>query len=56
MYYYVGCGAEEQQKWGERVTYLQASLDKLNACIKMSKADPSLDETLRFALDVVGGK
>jgi tyrosine-protein phosphatase non-receptor type 23 len=37
MCYYMGWQAEEQNKWGERVTYCQGALDKLNDVIKLAK-------------------
>ena len=40
MYLYMGNQAEEQQKWGERLCWYQAALDKLNECIKLAKVRP----------------
>ncbi len=37
MYLYMGNQAEEQQKWGERLCWFQAALDKLTECIKLAK-------------------
>ncbi|CAL8111900.1 unnamed protein product [Orchesella dallaii] len=58
-YLYRGMQAEDQGKWGERVTMYKAATDKLNECIKlgknMDKTDP-VHDTLHFTLDVVGGK
>ncbi|XP_063308929.1 tyrosine-protein phosphatase non-receptor type 23 [Pelobates fuscus] len=49
--------AEEQQKYGEQVAYLQSALDKLNEAIKQSKGQPSaVQDALRFTMDVIGGK
>ncbi|KAE8595341.1 hypothetical protein XENTR_v10015700 [Xenopus tropicalis] len=49
--------AEEQQKYGEQVAYLQSALDKLNEAIKQSKGQPAtVQEALRFTMDVIGGK
>ncbi|XP_060756446.1 tyrosine-protein phosphatase non-receptor type 23 [Neoarius graeffei] len=54
---HMGKQAEEQQKYGERLTYLQSSLDKLNEAIKLAKGQPdSVQEALRFTMDVIGGK
>ena len=59
-YYYLGLGVEEQQKWGERITYYQAAVDKINECLHLhGKGDSdagSVGESLRFALDVAVGK
>ncbi|ODM90715.1 Tyrosine-protein phosphatase non-receptor type 23 [Orchesella cincta] len=58
-YLYRGMQAEDQGKWGERVTMYKAAADKMNECIKlgknMDKTDP-VHDTLHFTLDVVGGK
>ncbi|XP_073533184.1 tyrosine-protein phosphatase non-receptor type 23 [Phyllobates terribilis] len=54
---HMGKQAEEQQKYGEQVAYLQSALDKLNEAIKQSKGQPStVQEALRFTMDVIGGK
>ncbi|XP_074539257.1 tyrosine-protein phosphatase non-receptor type 23 [Halichoeres trimaculatus] len=54
---HMGKQAEEQQKFGERLAYLQSSLDKLNEAIKLAKGQPdSVQEALRFTMDVIGGK
>lgn len=54
---HMGKQAEEQQKYGERVAYLQSSLDKLGEAIKLAKGQPdSVQEALRFTMDVIGGK
>ncbi|KAM4027438.1 tyrosine-protein phosphatase non-receptor type 23 isoform 2-T2 [Anomaloglossus baeobatrachus] len=54
---HMGKQAEEQQKYGEQVAYLQSSLDKLNEAIKQSKGQPTtVQEALRFTMDVIGGK
>ncbi|XP_018426851.1 PREDICTED: tyrosine-protein phosphatase non-receptor type 23, partial [Nanorana parkeri] len=54
---HMGKQAEEQQKYGEQVAYLQSSLDKLGEAVKLSKGQPStVQEALRFTMDVIGGK
>ncbi|MED6251346.1 hypothetical protein ATANTOWER_028946, partial [Ataeniobius toweri] len=54
---HMGKQAEEQQKFGERLAYLQSSLDKLNEAIKLAKGQPdSVQEALKFTMDVIGGK
>uniref|UniRef100_A0A667Z4G3 Tyrosine-protein phosphatase non-receptor type 23 n=1 Tax=Myripristis murdjan TaxID=586833 RepID=A0A667Z4G3_9TELE len=54
---HMGKQAEEQQKYGERLAYLQSSLDKLNEAVKLAKGQPdSVQEALRFTMDVIGGK
>ncbi|XP_063041171.1 tyrosine-protein phosphatase non-receptor type 23b [Engraulis encrasicolus] len=54
---HMGKQSEEQQKYGEAVAYLQNALDKLNEAIKLSKGQPdSVQEALRFSMDVIGGK
>ncbi|XP_034030249.1 tyrosine-protein phosphatase non-receptor type 23 [Thalassophryne amazonica] len=54
---HMGKQAEEQQKFGERLAYLQSSLDKLNEAVKLAKGQPdSVQEALRFTMDVIGGK
>ncbi|XP_019363551.1 PREDICTED: tyrosine-protein phosphatase non-receptor type 23 [Gavialis gangeticus] len=54
---HMGKQAEEQQKFGERVVYFQSALDKLNEAIKLAKGQPeTVQEALRFAMDVIGGK
>ncbi|XP_053569676.1 tyrosine-protein phosphatase non-receptor type 23 [Bombina bombina] len=54
---HMGKQAEEQQKYGEQVAYLQSALDKLNEAIKQSKGQPTtVQDALRFAMDVIGGK
>lgn len=40
-----------------QLAYLQSSLDKLNEAIKLAKGQPdSVQEALRFTMDVIGGK
>ena len=58
MYLYLGNQADENQKWGERLTYFNAALAKLQDAIKLAKSegDDDIDEALRFAMDVIGGK
>ncbi|XP_030645424.1 tyrosine-protein phosphatase non-receptor type 23b isoform X2 [Chanos chanos] len=54
---HMGKLSEEQQKFGEAVAYFQSSLDKLNEAIRLSKGQPdSVQEALRFTMDVIGGK
>lgn len=54
---HMGKQAEEQQKYGERLAYLQSSLDKLSEAIKLAKGQPdSVQDALRFTMDVIGGK
>ena len=59
-YYYLGLSVEESQKWGERIAYYQAAVDKINECLQLhGKADAdssTIAECLRFASDVVVGK
>ncbi|XP_068091294.1 tyrosine-protein phosphatase non-receptor type 23 [Hyperolius riggenbachi] len=56
-HFHMGKQAEEQQKYGEQVAYLQSALDKLSEAIKQSKGQPStVQEALRFTMDVIGGK
>ncbi|XP_077576284.1 tyrosine-protein phosphatase non-receptor type 23 [Stigmatopora nigra] len=54
---HMGKQAEEQQKYGERLAYLQSSMDKLSEAIKLAKGQPdSVQDALRFTMDVIGGK
>uniref|UniRef100_A0A8C6VS52 Tyrosine-protein phosphatase non-receptor type 23 n=1 Tax=Nothobranchius furzeri TaxID=105023 RepID=A0A8C6VS52_NOTFU len=54
---HMGKQAEEQHKFGERLAYLQSSSDKLSEAIKLAKGQPdSVQEALKFTMDVVGGK
>uniref|UniRef100_A0A8C2XA82 Tyrosine-protein phosphatase non-receptor type 23 n=1 Tax=Cyclopterus lumpus TaxID=8103 RepID=A0A8C2XA82_CYCLU len=54
---HMGKQAEEQQKYGERLAYLQSSMDKLTEAIKLAKGQPdSVQDALRFTMDVIGGK
>lgn len=54
---HMGKHCEEQKKYGEAVAYFQSSLGKLNEAIKLSKGQPdSVQEALKFTMDVVGGK
>jgi len=59
-FYYLGISAEEQQKWGERITYYQAAVDRLTECSRLyGKGDAesaSIGESIRFAMDVAAGK
>jgi len=58
--FYLGLCSEEQQKWGERVTYCQAAVDRLNESMRLvNKSDHDaavIGESLHFAMDVAGGK
>ena len=60
MLFYLGLCSEEQQKWGERVTYCQVAVDRLNESMRLvNKGDQdaaAITESLRFAMDVAGGK
>ncbi|KAF6214697.1 hypothetical protein GE061_009440 [Apolygus lucorum] len=56
---YQGMQSEEQRKMGERVTYYQGALDRLNEAIKLSKGidkSEAVMESLVFTRDVVEGK
>ncbi|KAG5271759.1 hypothetical protein AALO_G00183710 [Alosa alosa] len=54
---HMGKQAEEQQKFGERLAYLQSSIDKLSEALKLAKGQPdSVQEALKFTMDVIGGK
>ncbi|XP_062841796.1 tyrosine-protein phosphatase non-receptor type 23b [Trichomycterus rosablanca] len=54
---HMGKQSEEQQKFGEAVAYFQHSLNRLNEAIKLSKGQPdSVQDALRFTMDVIGGK
>uniref|UniRef100_A0A672KMW8 Tyrosine-protein phosphatase non-receptor type 23-like n=1 Tax=Sinocyclocheilus grahami TaxID=75366 RepID=A0A672KMW8_SINGR len=60
---HMGKQSEEQQKYGEAVSiclwvaYFHSSLDKLNEAIKQSKGQlESVQEALKFTMDVIGGK
>ncbi|XP_054637809.1 tyrosine-protein phosphatase non-receptor type 23 [Dunckerocampus dactyliophorus] len=54
---HMGKQAEEQQKYGEGLAYLQSSLEKLSEAIKLAKGQPeSVQEALSFTMDVIGGK
>ena len=58
--FYLALCSEEQQKWGERVTYFQAAVDRLSESMRLvNKSDhdaTAIGESLRFAMDVAGGK
>ena len=55
--YYMALNAEEQSKWGERLTYIQAAVNQLEDLMKANKLDDAaVDESLKFMVDVVGGK
>ncbi|GAB1597660.1 tyrosine-protein phosphatase non-receptor type 23-like [Argonauta hians] len=54
-YFYLGQQADDQQKWGERVTYFSTAHDRLTECMKLSKAD-DMQDPLQFTFDVVVGK
>ncbi|XP_039174797.1 tyrosine-protein phosphatase non-receptor type 23 isoform X2 [Crotalus tigris] len=54
---HMGKQAEEQQKYGERVTYFQSALEKLHEAVRLAKGQPeTVQEALRFTMDVIGGK
>lgn len=56
---YRGQAAEEQQKMGERVTFYQASFEKLEEAIKQSKGlnnQTQIAEMCNFVMDVVEAK
>lgn len=55
---HMGNQAEEAQKVGERQAWCQLAVDKLNEAISISKGldKDDLEETLSFAMDVIGGK
>ncbi|XP_049331506.1 tyrosine-protein phosphatase non-receptor type 23b [Astyanax mexicanus] len=56
-YLHMGKQSEEQKKFGEAVAYFQGALDRLNEAIKLAKHQPdSVQEALRFTMDVIGGK
>ncbi|PIK57805.1 putative tyrosine-protein phosphatase non-receptor type 23 [Apostichopus japonicus] len=56
-YLYMSNQSEEQQKFGERVAYLQEATNKHNEAMKMSKGQhESVLEALNFAKDVIIGK
>lgn len=49
--------AEEQSKWGERLAYIQAAMSQLEDLMKTNKLDDAaVEESLKFMVDVVGGK
>ncbi|GAB6024218.1 hypothetical protein CHUAL_008917 [Chamberlinius hualienensis] len=54
---YMGNQADELQKMGERLAYLQGALDKLNEAAKLAKGlDKDVNDSITFTMDVVGGK
>lgn len=55
---HMGNQAEEAQKMGERQAWYQLALQKLNEAIAVAKGidEENLEETLSFAMDVIGGK
>ncbi|XP_078702599.1 tyrosine-protein phosphatase non-receptor type 23-like [Branchiostoma floridae x Branchiostoma belcheri] len=56
-YLFMGNQADEQQKFGEKVTYYKSALDKLTEAVKLAKGQlDSISEALQFTMDVVGGK
>ncbi|XP_051922422.1 tyrosine-protein phosphatase non-receptor type 23 [Hippocampus zosterae] len=56
-HFHMGKQAEEQQKYGEQLAYLQSALDKLAEAIKLAKGQPdTVQEALHFTMDVIGGK
>ncbi|ELU12724.1 hypothetical protein CAPTEDRAFT_228981 [Capitella teleta] len=58
MYMYLGNQSEDNQKWGERLTYYNAALAKLQDSMKIarSEGDEDIEEALKFTMDVIGGK
>lgn len=55
--FYMGKQSEEHQKWGECLAYYTEAFNKLNECIKKGKSeDGDIQESFRFAMDVIGGK
>ncbi|KAB7496244.1 Tyrosine-protein phosphatase non-receptor type 23 [Armadillidium nasatum] len=58
-YYHQGLQSEEQQKMGERIAFYQASVEKLEEALKVSKTMEKakvIGEALTFANDVIRGK
>ncbi|XP_071941772.1 tyrosine-protein phosphatase non-receptor type 23-like [Antedon mediterranea] len=56
-YMYMGNQAEEQQKYGDRVAYMKAALDKHSEAVKLAKGQKEgIAEALVFTKDVVVGK
>ncbi|XP_033113884.1 tyrosine-protein phosphatase non-receptor type 23-like [Anneissia japonica] len=54
---YMGNQAEEQQKYGDRVAYMKAALDKHLEAVKLAKGQKErIAEALVFTKDVVVGK
>ncbi|CAN8002770.1 unnamed protein product [Ixodes hexagonus] len=56
--FHMGNQAEESQKMGERQAWYELAVHRLNEAITVAKGieDDQLDETLAFAMDVIGGK
>eukprot|EP00794_Sanderia_malayensis_P017461 gene17461-19208_t len=56
-YIYMSNEADQEKKFGEKVSYLKAASSKMNEAIKMSKNQPEqVMESLKFLCDVVGNK
>ncbi|XP_065207799.1 tyrosine-protein phosphatase non-receptor type 23-like [Planococcus citri] len=61
-YLFMGMQAEEDEKWGERVAYFEASAEKLKVavqhakCVELPQLYKGLDEAMSFTGDVVEGK
>ncbi|XP_035661632.1 tyrosine-protein phosphatase non-receptor type 23-like isoform X2 [Branchiostoma floridae] len=54
---FMGNQADEQQKFGEKVTYYKSAFDKLTEAVKLAKGQvDTISEALQFTMDVVGGK
>uniref|UniRef100_V5H838 Putative tyrosine-protein phosphatase non-receptor type 23 n=2 Tax=Ixodes ricinus TaxID=34613 RepID=V5H838_IXORI len=56
--YHMGNQAEETQRMGERQAWYQLAVHRLSEAMAVAKGieDEQLDETLAFAMDVIGGK
>ncbi|XP_054720736.1 tyrosine-protein phosphatase non-receptor type 23-like [Uloborus diversus] len=55
---YMGNQAEENEKWGERVSWFQSAFEHLSEAFKIAKGidRDDLNEPLTFTMDVIGGK
>ncbi|XP_055336137.1 tyrosine-protein phosphatase non-receptor type 23-like [Paramacrobiotus metropolitanus] len=59
MNFQLGCQAEESQKWGERIAYLDAAAKELTGCSKLIKNcgdDDNCREAVKFVGDIVQQK
>ena len=54
MFLYMGMQAEEQQKWGERVTWFSTALERLNESIKLSKVRFHYKLPLKYFFSLIG--